>query len=126
MHLKQFNLQRLVLKECLLDNRVMVNVAYFDNEHEDMQISYFTADAAAASEVINNSADISGIEIETTTYLNDTTKLMVNYGSLDAEFTGGAVASDGFALEQFPYAPDHTLYVSLRKRFWGIQNETRS
>ena len=100
-----------------LDNRVMVNIAYFDNEHEDMQISYFTADAAAASEVINNSADISGIEIETTAYLNDTTKLMVNYGSLDAEFTGGAVASDGFTLEQFPYAPDHTLYVSLEKDF---------
>ena len=104
-------------KGMFADNRMMVNVAYFDNEHDDMQISYFTADAAAASEVINNSADISGIEIETTTYLNDTTKLMVNYGSLDAEFTGGAVASDGFALEQFPYAPDHTLYVSLEKDF---------
>ena len=42
---------------------------------------------------------------------------MVNYGSLDAEFTGGAVASDGFTLEQFPYAPDHTLYVSLEKDY---------
>ena len=99
------------------DNRLMVNVAYFDNEHEDMQISYFTADAAAASEVINNSADISGIEIETTAYLNESTKLMINYGSLDADFTGGAVASDGFVLEQFPYAPEHTLYVSLEKDF---------
>ena len=50
-------------KGIFFDNRLMLNAAYFDNEHEDMQISYFTADAAAASEVINNSADISGIEI---------------------------------------------------------------
>ena len=53
---------------------MMLNVAYFDNEHEDMQISYFTANAAAASEVINNSAEISGLEIETTTLINDSTK----------------------------------------------------
>ena len=59
-----------------------MNVAYFDNEHEDMQISYFTANAAAASEVINNSADISGLEIETTTLINDTTRLMVNLSTL--------------------------------------------
>ena len=76
---------------------MMMNVAYFDNEHEDMQISYFTADAAAASEVINNSADISGLEIETTTLINDTTRLMVNLSTLDSEFTGNKVASDWFS-----------------------------
>ena len=48
---------------------MMLNVAYFDNAHEDMQISYFNADAAAASEVINNSASISGLEIESMTML---------------------------------------------------------
>ena len=31
------------LKGRYFDNRMMLNVAYFDNEHEDMQISYFTA-----------------------------------------------------------------------------------
>ena len=75
---------------------MMLNIAYFDNEHEDMQISYFTANAAAASEVINNSADISGLEIETTTLINDSTRLMVNLGTLDSEFTGNKVASDGY------------------------------
>ena len=104
-------------KGIFFDNRLMLNAAYFDNEHEDMQISYFTADAAAASEVINNSADISGIEIETTAYLNDTTKIMINYGHLDSEFTGGAVASDGFLLEQFPYAPENSIYFSVEKDY---------
>ena len=105
------------LKGRYFDNRMMLNVAYFDNEHEDMQISYFTANAAAASEVINNSADISGLEIETTTLINDSTKLMVNLGTLDSEFTGNKVASNGYLLEQVPYSPETTLYVSLEKDY---------
>ena len=105
------------LKGKYFNNRMMFNVAYFDNEHKDMQISYFTANAAAASEVINNSADISGLEIETTTLINDTTKLMVNLGTLDSEFTGNKVASDGYKLEQVPYSPETTLYISLDKDY---------
>ena len=105
------------LKGRYFDNRMMLNMAYFDNEHEDMQISYFTADGAAASEVINNSADISGLEIETTTLINDSTRLMVNLSTLDSEFTGNKVASDGFLLELVPYSPETTLYLSLEKDY---------
>ena len=105
------------LKGRYFDNRMTLNVAYFDNEHEDMQISYFTADQAAASEVINNSADISGLEIETVTLINDSTKLMVNLSTLDSEFTGNKRAGDGLLLEQLPYTPETTVYVSLEKDF---------
>jgi iron complex outermembrane receptor protein len=105
------------LKGRYFDNRMMLNIAYFDNEHEDMQISYFTAEAAAASQILNNSADISGLEIETTTLINDSTKLMVNIGTLDSEFTGNQVASDGYLLELVPYSPETTLYVSLEKDY---------
>ena len=105
------------LKGKYFNNRMMMNVAYFDNEHEDMQISYFTANAAAASEVINNSADISGLEIETTTLINDSTRLMVNLSTLDSQFTGNKVASDGFLLELVPYSPETTIYVSLEKDY---------
>jgi iron complex outermembrane receptor protein len=105
------------LKGRYFDNRMMLNIAYFDNEHEDMQISYFTAEAAAASQILNNSADISGLEIETTTLINDSTKLMVNLGTLDSEFTGNQVASDGYLLELVPYSPETTLYVSLEKDY---------
>ena len=105
------------LKGRYFDNRMMLNMAYFDNEHEDMQISYFTADGAAASEVINNSADISGLEIETTTLINDSTRLMVNLSTLDSKFTGNKVASDGFLLELVPYSPETTLYLSLEKDY---------
>ena len=109
--------RELGLKGRYFDNRMTLNVAYFDNEHEDMQISYFTADQAAASEVINNSADISGLEIETVTLINDSTKLMVNLSTLDSEFTGNKRAGDGLLLEQLPYTPETTIYVSLEKDF---------
>ena len=105
------------LKGRYFDDRMMLNIAYFDNEHEDMQISYFTADAAAASQVLNNSADISGLEIETTSIINDSTRLMLNLSTLDSEFTGNQVASDGFLLEQVPYSPETTVYASLEKDF---------
>ena len=96
---------------------MMLNIAYFDNEHEDMQISYFTADAAAASEVINNSADISGLEIESMTMINDSTTLTLNVSTLDSEFTGNKFASDGFLLENIPYSPETTIYASLEKDY---------
>ena len=109
--------KELGLKGRYLDNRMMLNVAYFDNEHEDMQISYFNADAAAASEVINNSASISGLEIESMTMLNDSTVLTLNFSTLDAETTGNKRAQDGFLVNNIPYSPEKTLYASLEKDF---------
>ena len=109
--------KELGLKGRYLDNRMMLNVAYFDNEHEDMQISYFNADAAAASEVINQSASISGLEIESMTMLNDSTVLTLNFSTLDAETTGNKRAQDGFLVNNIPYSPEKTLYASLEKDF---------
>jgi iron complex outermembrane receptor protein len=42
---------------------------------------------------------------------------MVNLSTLDSEFTGNQVASDGYLLEQVPYSPEETLYVSLEKDY---------
>ena len=109
--------KELGLKGRYFDNRMMLNVAYFDNAHEDMQISYFNADAAAASQVINNSASISGLEIESMTMLNDSTVLTLNFSTLDSEFTGNKTAQDGFLIENIPYSPEKTLYASLEKDF---------
>ena len=109
--------KELGLKGRYFNNRMMLNVAYFDNAHEDMQISYFNADAAAASEVINNSASISGLEIESMTMLNDSTVLTLNFSTLDSEFTGNKTAQDGFLIENIPYSPEKTLYASLEKDF---------
>ena len=86
-----------------------------------MQLSYFNADAAAASTVINNSADISGLEIESMTLINDSTKLTINLSTLDSEFTGNKIAGDGFLVELVPYSPDLTAYVSLERDFGNFR-----
>ena len=104
-------------KGVYMDNRLLINAAYFANEHDDMQVSYFTADAAAASEVINSGADVNGFELETVHYINDDLKVMLNWGYLDPEFTGNTRASDGFTIEQFPYAPNHSVYLAIEKNY---------
>ena len=104
-------------KGVYMDNRLLINAAYFTNEHDDMQVSYFTADAAAASEVINSGADVNGFELETVHYINDDLKVMLNWGYLDPKFTGNTSASDGFTIEQFPYAPNHSVYLAIEKNY---------
>jgi len=105
------------LKGRYMDNRLTLNAAFFDNEHEDMQVAYFTAEQAAASVVLNNSAEQSGFELEAVALLNDTTQFSLNYGSLDSEYTESVTAPDGFAPELFPYAPESMIYASLEKDF---------
>jgi iron complex outermembrane receptor protein len=105
------------LKGMYMDNRLSINAAFFDNEHEDMQIAYFTAEAAAASVVLNNSAEQSGFELEAVALLNDTTQFSLNYGSLDSNYTESVIAVDGFSPDHFPYAPEYMIYASLEKDF---------
>jgi len=105
------------LKGRYMDNRLSINAAIFDNEHDDMQVAYFTAEQAAASVVLNNSAEQSGFELEAVALLNDTTKFTLNYGNLDSKYTESVIAPDGFAPELFPYAPESMIYASIEKDF---------
>jgi len=105
------------LKGRYMDNRLSINAAIFDNEHEDMQLAYFTAEQAAASVVLNNSAEQSGFELEAVALLNDTTQFTLNYGNLDSKYTESVMAPDGFSPEIFPYAPQTMIYASLEKDF---------
>ena len=105
------------LKGRYMDNRLSINAAFFDNEHEDMQIAYFTAEAAAASIVLNNSAEQSGFELEAIALLSDSVQFTLNYGSLDSKYTESTLAPDGFSPEHFPYAPKTMIYASLEKDF---------
>ena len=105
------------LKGRYMDNRLTLNAAFFDNEHKDMQVAYFTAEAAAASVVLNNSADQSGFELEAVALLSDTLQFTLNYGSLDSKYTESVLAPDGFSPDLFPYAPESMIFASLEKDF---------
>ena len=104
------------MKGLFADNRLLLNLAYFDNEHKDMQTPYFTADGAASSLVINTQAEMSGLDVEMKALITDNTSLTVNYGYLDGEMEPAPTADGGIA-SNLMYAPDDTLYVSLEHDF---------
>ncbi len=117
------------LKGVYFDNKFSLNAAYFMNEHDDMQVAYFNAQGAVASEVLNASAEIDGLELEMTAYLSDVSRLSVNYGWLDiGGYTGRNIAADGFALEAFPYSPEHTWFLTYERDFsnWTLRLDHES
>ena len=93
------------------DGRAQLNAAAFFNDHKDMQLSVFTAEGAAASDIRNaGGANIKGFEIEGLFQLNDHFLLRANYGHLSTKYTefieAGIDEKDNRA---FPHAPKNTF-----------------
>ncbi len=93
------------------DGRAQVNATAFFNKHKDMQLSVFTAQGAAASDIRNaGRANINGIELEGLFQLSEDFLLRTNLGLLDTEYKefiefGADVAND----RAFPQAPKTTF-----------------
>ena len=109
------------MKARALDNRLGIDLALFQNTHEDMQLSIFTAMDAAASNVRNAAeAQVEGAEVEVRYAFSDRLELAANYGLLDAEYeefndchgmsAEGVDVGDNRAL---PHAPKGTLGMTL-------------
>lgn len=99
----------------LMEDRLQLNTALFTNEHEDMQLSIFTAQGAAASNVRNaGQATISGLEIEALFMANERLMMRLSYGYLDAEYDEflelGADVANNRAL---PHTPENTLGIGF-------------
>lgn len=93
------------------DGRGQLNFAAFLNHHTDMQLSVFTAEGAAASDVRNaGGATIKGFEIEGLFQLSEAFLLRANYGHLSTKYTefieAGIDEKDNRA---FPHAPRTTF-----------------
>lgn len=93
------------------DNRAQLNFAAFFNDHEDMQLSVFTAEGAAASDIRNaGGAKIKGFEVEGLFQLSEQFLLRANYGHLSTKYTefieAGIDEKDNRA---FPHAPRTTF-----------------
>lgn len=98
-------------KTRFFDNRLMLNATAFLNKHKEMQLSVFTAQGAAASDIRNaGRANISGIEIESLFQLSESFTARWNVGFLDPEYKEfnefGMDVSDDRA---FPHAPKTTF-----------------
>lgn len=108
----------------LMENRLQLNTALFTNEHEDMQLSIFTAQGAAASNVRNaGQATISGLEIEALFMANESLMMRFSYGYLDSEYDEflelGVNVGDNRAL---PHAPENTLGVGFDADLMNSEN----
>lgn len=93
------------------DGRAQLNASAFFNKHKDMQLSVFTAEGAAASDVRNaGGANISGFELEGLFQLSEDFILRGGLGTLNSKYTefiefGRDVKDD----RAFPHAPKTTF-----------------
>lgn len=109
------------LKSTFAGDTVRLNAAVFYNQHRDMQLSVFTAQNAAASDIRNaGEATIWGIELEGTWRPTDRLTLSANYASLNTEYdefidAGVDVADD----RSFPHAPENTFSLIADANLWA-------
>lgn len=113
------------LKSTLLDGRMIVNVAAFYNEMEDLQVLIFDPNNLASFSSIQNAAEatVSGIEADITATPVDGLFLTASVTATEGEFDKweNALFYDGSLVSvsgnQIPYAPELTLNLSARYRF---------
>ncbi|MBV6423941.1 MAG: Colicin I receptor [Steroidobacteraceae bacterium] len=75
------------LKTSFAGGQGIVNLAAFQNDVDDMQLSIFTASGASASIVRNaGKATVRGVELEAMWSPSDALKLQANYAYLDGEY----------------------------------------
>lgn len=118
------------LKTKLLDNRLILNLAAFRDEHKDIQLSIFEASGAASSIVRNAAAArIQGLEIEAIARPADWLTINGSFAYLDAKYRsyvdGGIDVTNNRA---FPHAPKYTAAWGVDWRViegdWGKFNLT--
>ena len=113
------------LKTSFADGRAIVNVAAFQNDTDDMQLSIFTASGAASSIIRNaGKATTRGLELEAMWVPSDALRLQASYGYLDVEYDefideGVNQANNRATI----HAPEHSFNVLLDGRVartaWG-------
>lgn len=122
------NSYELGLKNVLADGALVLNVSAFWNDHQDIQLSVFDAEGAAASKVLNAaSATIRGIEVETVIRPSDFLTINGSFAYLDAKYNNfienGVDVTNNRA---FPHTPKYTAAVgadwTVAEGDWGRFN----
>jgi iron complex outermembrane recepter protein len=118
------------IKTKLLDNRLILNLAAFRDQHKDIQLSIFEATGAASSIVRNAaSARIQGLELEAIARPAEWLTINGSVAYLNAKYNryidGGIDVTNNRA---FPHAPKYTAAIGADWRIaegdWGKFNLT--
>ena len=101
------------MKSRWLDNRLQANVAIFQDNTKDMQISHFLG---AYSDVRNaGEATVSGLELELLGQVSESVTANLNYGYLDAGYDSfkDAAGVEQKDVQKYRYAPKNTLSLGV-------------
>ncbi|MEH6584945.1 MAG: TonB-dependent receptor [Halioglobus sp.] len=110
------------MKSRLADDHIQLNIAAFQNDIEDMQVSVFLEGSGGAASNVENAgeATFQGVEVEFIWQVVDALRLSVNYGYLDGEYN--EFIENGVDVKDFkdlPFAPENTANVALD---WAVCN----
>ncbi|SNS06322.1 iron complex outermembrane recepter protein [Sphingomonas laterariae] len=103
------------LKSRLLDNKLQLNIAAFQNDVSDLQLSVFVPGISASSILVNaGKARVRGLEIEAVARPSDALTVQAGIGYLDSKYLqyldGGIDVADNRA---FPHAPKYTVSTNV-------------
>ncbi|WP_176593457.1 TonB-dependent receptor [Sphingobium sp. EM0848] len=109
------NTYELGFKSRLLDNRLQLNIAAFQNDVSDLQLSVFVPGLSASSILVNaGKARIRGLEIEAVAKPSDRLMVQASVGYLHSKYLqyldAGVDVADNRA---FPHAPKYTVSTSV-------------
>ena len=102
------------LKSRLMDDRLQVNLAVFQNEIEDLQLS--EVDPATFYSTISNAGEstVKGAEVELLFAVSPNLTASFNYGYLDAEYNEFMIGGVDIKNQaEFPYTPENTWSLGL-------------
>jgi len=110
------------MKSRFANDKVQLNMALFQNEIDDMQVSVFLEGSGGAASNVQNAgeATFQGLEIELAWQVVDALRLSGSYGYLDSEYDefiehGVDVKNE----KDIPFAPENTATLALD---WAVFN----
>ena len=110
------------MKSRFADDRVQLNIAAFQNNIDDMQVSVFLEGSGGAASNVQNAGEATyqGFEVEFMWQVLDALRLSANYGYLDAEYDEFIeLGEDVKNQKDLPFAPENTASLALD---WTICN----
>lgn len=109
------NTYEIGMKSRLLDNKLQLNMAAFQNDLSDLQLSVFVPGLSVGSLLVNaGKARVRGLEIEAVARPSDALTVQAGFGYLNSKYLqymdGGVDVADNRA---YPHAPKYTVATSV-------------
>ena len=104
------------VKSTLLDGKLRLNAAIFNNDYDDLQRT--SLNSAGGQEILNAaSATVRGLELEATAAITDSLTFQAGVGLIDAEYDDFTSAEDATGIDagdlNFVLAPETTYNMAL-------------